>query len=58
MARKNYSEEFHNDVVELYRSTAGATIKQIANELGIHDATSSSWLKAAGVPVRSVFTAP
>ncbi|QAY68905.1 transposase [Xylanimonas protaetiae] len=57
MARKNYSEEFRSDAVELYRSTAGATIKQIADELGIHDATLSSWLKTAGVSVRSVSSA-
>nr|WP_155990712.1 IS3 family transposase [Paraoerskovia marina] len=53
MARKNYSEEFRLDAVELYRCTDGATIRQIADELGVYDATLSSWLKAAGVPTRS-----
>jgi transposase len=52
MARKNYSNEFRRDAVELYRVTEGATIVQIANDLGIRDATLSAWVKAAGVPVR------
>lgn len=52
MARKTYSAEFRRDAVELYRVTEGATITQIAGDLGITDATLSSWIKAAGVPVR------
>jgi len=52
MARKNYSEEFRRDAVELYRVTEGATITQIAADLAITDATLSAWIKAAGVPVR------
>ena len=52
MARKNYSAEFRRDAVELYRVTEGATITQIAGDLGITDATLSAWIKAAGVPVR------
>ena len=52
MARKNYSEEFRRDAVELYRVTEGATISQIAGDLGIMEGTLSAWLKAAGVPVR------
>ena len=52
MARKTYSEEFRRDAVDLYASTEGATVKQIAADLGITDATLSSWLKAAGVAVR------
>ena len=35
MARKNYSEEFRRDAVELYRLTEGATVAQIASDLGI-----------------------
>lgn len=35
MARKNYPDEFKRDAVALYRDTAGATITQIAAELGI-----------------------
>ena len=39
MARKNYSEEFKRDAVALYRDTEGATITQIAAELGVSEAT-------------------
>ncbi|MFF3178383.1 IS3 family transposase [Rhodococcus pyridinivorans] len=52
MARKTYSEEFCRDAVDLYATTDGATVKQIASDLGITDATLSTWLKAAGVAVR------
>lgn len=52
MARKNYSEEFRRDAVELYRVTEGATVKQIAEDLGVVDGTLSSWLHDAGVPIR------
>src|SRR4029077_21263969 len=52
MARKNYSEEFRRDAVELYRVTEGATVAQIAADLGIAHGSLSAWLKAAGVPIR------
>lgn len=52
MARKNYSAEFRRDAVELYRVTDGATIAGIAADLGISYVTLSTWVKAAGVPVR------
>src|SRR3954447_11342158 len=52
VARKTYSEEFRRDAVELYRSTSGATGAGIAADLGIMDTTLSSWLNAAGLPVR------
>ena len=52
MARKNYSDEFRRDAVELYRVTPGATIAGIASDLGISDATLSTWCRSAGVPVR------
>jgi transposase len=52
MARKNYPDEFKRDAVVLYRDTDGATITQIAAELGVSDATLSTWCKAAGVPIR------
>ncbi len=45
MARKNYPDEFKRDAVALYRDTDGATITQIAAELGIHDATLTAWCK-------------
>jgi len=52
MARKNYPEEFKGDAVALYRDTDGATITQIATELGVSEATLSAWCKAAGVAIR------
>jgi transposase len=52
MARKSYSEEFKRDAVALYRDTEGATLTAIAADLGITDATLSSWCKVAGVPIR------
>jgi transposase len=52
MARKSYSEEFKRDAVALYRDTEGATLTAIAADLGITDATLSSWCKAGGVPIR------
>ncbi len=52
MARKTYSTEFRRDAVDLYRVTEGATISQIAGDLGVTDATLSIWIRAAGVPVR------
>jgi transposase len=52
MARKNYPDEFKRDAVALYRDTEGATITQIAEELGVSGVTLSAWCKAAGVPIR------
>ncbi|UXA12495.1 transposase [Mycobacterium sp. SMC-8] len=52
MARKNYPDEFKRDAVALYRDTEGATITQIADELGISGVTLSAWCKAAGVLIR------
>ena len=52
MARKNYPDEFKRDAVALYRDTDGATITVIAAELGVSEATLSSWCKSAGVPIR------
>ena len=52
MARKKYPDEFKGDEVALYRDTEGATIAQIAAELGVSEATLSAWCKAAGVAIR------
>ena len=35
MARKHYSEEFRQQAVDLYESTPGATVRGIAEDLGI-----------------------
>ena len=55
MARKNYSDEFRRQAVELYESTPGATVKGIAADLGIERATLRLWLDRHG---RGTRTAP
>ena len=52
MARKHYAEEFRRDAVELYHATEGATVGQIAADLGIAYGSLSAWLNAAGVAIR------
>nr|BAJ39927.1 hypothetical protein [Terrabacter sp. DBF63] len=46
MARKNYSEEFRRQAVDLYESTPGATVRGIAEDLGIVRGTLRHWLEA------------
>ena len=48
--RKNYSEEFRRDAVELYRVPEGATVAQIAADLGIAHGSLSAWLQSRGRP--------
>ena len=48
MARKNYSEEFRRQAVDLYESTPGATVRGIAEDLGIVRGTLRHWLEAHG----------
>ena len=48
MARKNYSEEFRRRAVDLYESTPGATVRGIAEDLGIVRGTLRQWLEAHG----------
>jgi transposase len=48
MARKNYSEEFRRQAVDLYESTAGATLRGIAADLGIERATLARWVEVHG----------
>ena len=48
MARKNYSEEFRRQAVDLYESTPGATVRGIADDLGIVRGTLRHWLDAYG----------
>jgi transposase len=48
MARKNYSEEFRRQAVELYESTAGATVRGIAEDLGVERGTLRHWLGLCG----------
>ncbi len=48
MARKNYSEEFRRQAVDLYESTPGATVRSIAEDLGIVRGTLRHWLEVHG----------
>ena len=48
MARKNYSEEFRRQAVDLYESTPGATLKSIAADLGVERATLKRWVDLYG----------
>lgn len=48
MARKNYSEEFRRQAVDLYESTPGATVRGIAGDLGIVRGTLRGWLEMYG----------
>ena len=48
MARKNYSEEFRRQAVDLYESSPGATVRGIAVDLGIERGTLRHWLDQYG----------
>ncbi len=48
MARKNYSDEFRRQAVDLYESTPGATVRSIADDIGIVRGTLRHWLQAHG----------
>ena len=48
MARKNYTDKFRRQAVDLYESTPGATLRGIADDLGISRGTLSDWVKALG----------
>lgn len=52
MTKKNYTEEFRRNAVELYRDTDGATVAGIAADLGISHGSLTAWLKNAGIPIR------
>ncbi|MGJ5829919.1 transposase [Streptomyces ossamyceticus] len=45
---KNYPPEFKADAVALYQSRPGATIRQVAADLGINPETLRNWVRAAG----------
>lgn len=48
MARKNYSDEFRRQAVDLYESTPGATVRAIAADLGVERGTLRHWLDQYG----------
>lgn len=53
MARKTYTEEFKREAVALYESTPGATIRSIAEDLGINRSTLSAWLNVVGTGTKT-----
>ncbi|MFD2149478.1 IS3 family transposase [Rhodococcus jostii] len=53
MSRKNYSEEFRRQAVELYESTPGATIRGIAADLGIVRGTLTGWIDQYGTGTKT-----
>src|SRR5438874_5725993 len=46
MVNKHYPAQFKADAVALYRSRPGATIAQIADDLGVIRETLRSWVRA------------
>jgi len=46
MARKNYTQEFRRQAVDLYRSTPGATLRGVAADLRISRHTLQVWVHA------------
>ena len=53
MARKNYSEEFRRQAVDLYESTPGATVRGIAEDHGIERGTLRHWLEVYGTGTKT-----
>ncbi len=48
MARKSYTDEFRRQAVDLYESTPGATLRGIAEDLGISRGTLADWVTTFG----------
>ena len=48
MARKNYSDEFRRQAVDLYESTPDATLRGIAADLRVSQKTLAGWVKTLG----------
>jgi transposase len=47
MAMKNYSAEFRADAVALYHSRPHATIRSVADDLGVNPETLRNWIRLA-----------
>jgi transposase len=47
MAMKNYSAEFRADAVALYHSRPEATIRSVAEDLGVNPETLRNWIRLA-----------
>jgi transposase len=46
MVMKNYPPEFKAEAVALYRSRPGATIRSVADDLGINPETLRNWIRS------------
>ena len=57
MARKNYTDEFRQRAVDLYESTPGATLKGIAEDLGISRGALREWVDKHGSGATAAGTA-
>ncbi len=57
MARKSYTDEFRQRAVELYESTPGATLKGIAEDLGISRGALREWAEKHGSGTTTAGTA-
>lgn len=53
MARKNYDDDFRRKAVDLYESTPGATLRGIADDIGIARGTLADWIKDFGTGSRT-----
>lgn len=58
MARKDYSEEFRRQAVQLYESTPGATFKGIAADLGVSRGALAGWVRMLGTDPHAHDAAP
>ncbi len=58
MARKHYTDEFRRQAVDLFESTEGATVKGIAEDLGIAWGTLAQWVSVLGTGTTTAPTGP
>jgi transposase len=58
MVMKHYPPEFKADAVALYRSRPGATVAQIADDLGVNRETLRNWIRLDGQRRGDAGTAP
>ena len=56
MARKHYTDEFRRQAVDLYESTPGATLRGIAEDLGVARGTLADWVHALGTGTTTAAT--
>ena len=56
MARKHYTDEFRRQAVDLYESTPGATLKGIAEDLGVARERLTQWVRALGTATMTAST--